>query len=78
MAKLGVTSSTADALILLSSPQVLVPKESELMGKCIDVRITEAGKHFMKAELATESRLRRPENVPPPMEQGQVSGVNQV
>ena len=46
------------------------------MGKLIQVRIVSASKHSMKAELITdESSAKRPENVPPPLSQGQVSGI---
>jgi hypothetical protein len=59
----------------LISFQVLVPKDCELMGKSVDVVITKAGKHFMKAELASNCNLRRPDNVPPPLSHGEVSGA---
>ena len=47
------------------------------MGKLVQVRILSASKHSMKAELITdESFAKRPENVPPPLSQGQVSGMH--
>ncbi|KAH3848933.1 hypothetical protein DPMN_091318 [Dreissena polymorpha] len=56
--------------------QVLVPMDKNLMGKMVTVEITETGKHFMKCNLVEEGRARRPQDVPAPLPQGQVSGVN--
>ena len=44
------------------------------MGKMVEVEIESAGKHYMHSQLVSEAR--RPENVPPPLKQGQVSGLN--
>ena len=55
--------------------QVLVPKDENLMGKLVQVKITETGKHFMKCDLLTN--ISRPD-VPLPLKKGQVSGVTMV
>lgn len=55
--------------------QVLVPKDEYLIGKLVQVKITETGKHFMKCSLL--KNVIRPD-VPLPLKQGQVSGVIQV
>lgn len=54
--------------------QVLVPKDESLLGKTFEVDIIATGKHFMKAEVVTDSQVRtvpRPLPLPP----GSVSGV---
>jgi threonylcarbamoyladenosine tRNA methylthiotransferase CDKAL1 len=53
----------------------LVPKDEYLIGKLVQVEITETGKHFMKCSLL--KNVIRPD-VPLPLKQGQVSGVIQV
>ena len=58
--------------------QVLVPKDDNLMGKMVEVDITSSGKHYLMSELVTETQVKRPENVPPPLKKGQVSGTTQV
>lgn len=55
--------------------QVLVPKDEHLLGKLVQVKITETGKHFMKCTLT--KNIVRPD-VPLPLKKGQVSGVPQV
>ena len=55
--------------------QVLVPKDEHLLGKLVEVQITETGKHFLKCALT--KNVFRPD-VPLPLKQGQVSGVSQV
>lgn len=45
------------------------------MGKLLKVKITEAGKHFMKCELIKAEDASRPEGVPEPLKKGEVSGV---
>ena len=55
--------------------QVLVPKQENLLGKMVDVRIVSAGKHFLKAELLTSGEVKRPRNVPAPLAKGQISGL---
>ncbi|XP_052775774.1 threonylcarbamoyladenosine tRNA methylthiotransferase-like isoform X2 [Mya arenaria] len=55
--------------------QVLVPKEDSLMGKLVTVEIYETGKHFLKGNLVSGEKIRRPETVPAPLKRGQVSGL---
>ena len=45
------------------------------MGHMVEVEILSAGKHFLKAEVLADKTARRPEMVPPPLVQGEVSGV---
>lgn len=47
----------------------------DFMGKKLRVKITEAGKHYMKCELVQESAVVRPAGVPEPLKKGQVSGT---
>lgn len=54
--------------------QVLVPKDENLMGKCVDVEITSAGKHYLKCRLLSMTGVHRPA-VPLPQPKGQVSGA---
>ena len=56
--------------------KVLVPKDENLMGKLVDVEITETGKHFMKCRLLGDGV--RPRDVPPPLQKGEISGVKKV
>lgn len=53
--------------------QVLVPKDENLLGKLVEVEITETGKHFMKCCLLGDAV--RPRDVPPPLQKGQISGL---
>nr|XP_033790450.1 threonylcarbamoyladenosine tRNA methylthiotransferase [Geotrypetes seraphini]XP_033790451.1 threonylcarbamoyladenosine tRNA methylthiotransferase [Geotrypetes seraphini]XP_033790452.1 threonylcarbamoyladenosine tRNA methylthiotransferase [Geotrypetes seraphini]XP_033790453.1 threonylcarbamoyladenosine tRNA methylthiotransferase [Geotrypetes seraphini]XP_033790454.1 threonylcarbamoyladenosine tRNA methylthiotransferase [Geotrypetes seraphini] len=56
--------------------QVLVPKNSEFMGKMVEVDIYEAGKHFMKGQPTSNSRVYTP-SVTKPLAQGEVSGLTE-
>lgn len=58
-----------------SYDQVLVPKDDNLMGKVVEVEITETGKHFLKCRLIDETSAIRPKSVPPPLPKGHVSGI---
>ncbi len=40
----------------------------------VDVHYISAGKHYLMAEIVTGSDLRRPDNVPPPLTPGAISG----
>jgi len=52
-----------------------VPKDANYLGKYIDVQIKTAGKHFLMSEPIIDSIIVRPDNVPAPLSQGQVSGL---
>ncbi|XP_064605868.1 threonylcarbamoyladenosine tRNA methylthiotransferase-like [Liolophura sinensis] len=54
--------------------QVLVPMKDTLLGKMVDVRIVKTGEHYLMGEVLCEKSAVRPQ-VPPPLSQGQVSGV---
>ena len=56
--------------------QVLVPKDENLLGKLVEVEITETGKHFLKCRLLGDGI--RPRDVPPPLQKGQISGLKKV
>ncbi|XP_013397048.1 threonylcarbamoyladenosine tRNA methylthiotransferase [Lingula anatina] len=56
--------------------QVLVPKEEHLLGKLVEVKIKETGKHYLIGELL-KTQAVRPEGVPPPLRQGAVSGLQE-
>ena len=58
--------------------QVLVPKDDNLMGKMVEVKITSSGKHYLMGELVEHSEVRRPATVPAPLSRGQVSGASLV
>lgn len=55
--------------------QVLVPKNENLMGKMVTVRIVETGKHFLKGQLLSDKDIVQPD-VPLPLKKGQVSGAS--
>ena len=55
--------------------QVLVPKDANLLGRMVDVDIVSTGKHYLMADLVKTGAPHRPESVPPPLQQGQVSGL---
>ena len=61
---------------ILFFTQVLVPKDENLLGKLVEVEITETGKHFMKCRLLGDAV--RPRDVPPPLQKGQISGLKKV
>lgn len=63
---------TISNLILL---KVLVPKNENLMGKMVTVRIVETGKHFLKGQLLSDKDIVQPD-VPLPLKKGQVSGAS--
>ena len=67
------------AIFLTSlSLQVLVRKdEGELMGKIVEVVITETGKHFLKGKVLKDNPVHTP-SIAPPLAKGVVSGVKQV
>lgn len=52
-----------------------MPMEGDFMGKKLTVRITEAGKHYMKCRLVDSAGASRPEGVPQPLKLGQLSGA---
>ncbi|XP_075441716.1 threonylcarbamoyladenosine tRNA methylthiotransferase [Ascaphus truei] len=54
--------------------QVLVPKEPEFMGKMVEVDIYEAGKHFMKGQPGSDSKVYTP-SITKPLRKGEVSGL---
>ena len=45
------------------------------MGKKMTVKITEAGKHYMKCSLIDDAKVERPVGVPEPLKLGQLSGA---
>ena len=51
--------------------------EGELMGKMVEVVITETGKHFLKGKVLKEEPVHAP-SIAPPLAKGVVSGVKQV
>lgn len=53
-----------------------MPMEKDFMGKKLTVKITEAGKHYMKCVLVDNEKISRPGGVPEPLKQGQVSGAD--
>ena len=58
--------------------QVLVRKdEGDLMGKMVEVVITETGKHFLKGKVLKENPVHTP-SIAPPFAKGVVSGVKEV
>ncbi len=64
--------------LTILSLQVLVRKdEGELMGKMVEVVITETGKHFLKGKVLKENPVHTP-SIAPPLAKGVVSGVKQV
>ncbi|XP_067928356.1 threonylcarbamoyladenosine tRNA methylthiotransferase-like [Watersipora subatra] len=58
-----------------SYDQVLVPMDGDFMGKKLTVRITSAGKHYMKCSLLDNCIASRPEGLPEPLKPGQLSGA---
>uniref|UniRef100_A0A8C4NF63 tRNA-t(6)A37 methylthiotransferase n=1 Tax=Eptatretus burgeri TaxID=7764 RepID=A0A8C4NF63_EPTBU len=54
--------------------QVLVPHQTELMGKMVDVDIYEVGKHYMKGRPVLNG-VFCPVSIAPPLAQGKVSGL---
>lgn len=55
--------------------KVLVPKNENLMGKMLTVRIVETGKHYLKGHLLSDKDIVQPD-VPLPLKKGQVSGAS--
>lgn len=55
--------------------KVLVPKNENLMGKMVTVRIVETGKHYLKGHLLSDKDIVQPD-VPLPLKKGQVSGAS--
>ena len=53
-----------------------MPKDEYLLGKLVDVEITETGKHYMKCRLLGDGV--RPRDVPPPLQKGEISGLKKV
>ena len=53
-----------------------MPMDGDFMGRKLTVKITEAGKHYMKCVLTGDDNVSRPEGVPEPLKKGQVSGVD--
>ncbi|NXO05303.1 CDKAL methylthiotransferase, partial [Rhinopomastus cyanomelas] len=56
--------------------QVLVPKDPQLMGKMVEVNIYEAGKHFMKGQPVSDSRVYAA-SIARPLAKGEVSGLTE-
>ncbi|KAM4689602.1 threonylcarbamoyladenosine tRNA methylthiotransferase [Discoglossus pictus] len=56
--------------------QVLVPKEKEFMGKMVEVDIFESGKHFMKGQPVSDSKVYTP-SITKPLAKGEVSGLTE-
>lgn len=54
--------------------QVLVPKNPEFMGKMVEVDIYESGKHFLKGQPVSETRVYTP-SISKPLAKGEVSGL---
>jgi hypothetical protein len=45
------------------------------MGKMLEVTIISSGKHYLMSQLVTKAQIKRPDNVPPPLKKGQISGT---
>ncbi|NP_001084956.1 threonylcarbamoyladenosine tRNA methylthiotransferase [Xenopus laevis] len=56
--------------------QVLVPKDPDFMGKMVEVKIFEAGKHFMKGQPVQDSYIYTP-SITKPLAKGEVSGLTE-
>uniref|UniRef100_T1DNI5 tRNA-t(6)A37 methylthiotransferase n=1 Tax=Crotalus horridus TaxID=35024 RepID=T1DNI5_CROHD len=56
--------------------QILVPKNSDFMGKMVEVEIFEAGKHFMRGQPVSEARVFTP-SIRRPYARGEVSGLTE-
>ncbi|NXM34441.1 CDKAL methylthiotransferase, partial [Oxyruncus cristatus] len=56
--------------------QVLVPKDTLLMGKMVEVNIYEAGKHFMKGQPVSDARVHTA-SITRPLAKGEVSGLTE-
>ncbi len=56
----------------------MVPKDDDLMGKLVEVDIISTGKHYLMGRLVEKKDAHRPENVPPPLKKGEISGISQV
>ncbi|XP_028631522.1 threonylcarbamoyladenosine tRNA methylthiotransferase [Grammomys surdaster] len=54
--------------------QVLVPKNTAFMGKMVEVDIYESGKHFLKGQPVSETRVYTP-SISKPLAKGEVSGL---
>ncbi|XP_075826097.1 LOW QUALITY PROTEIN: threonylcarbamoyladenosine tRNA methylthiotransferase [Microtus pennsylvanicus] len=54
--------------------QVLVPKNSEFMGKMVEVDIYESGKHFLKGRPVSNTKIYTP-SISKPLAKGEVSGL---
>lgn len=54
--------------------QVLVPKNPEFMGKMVEVDIYESGKHFLKGQPVSNTKIYTP-SISKPLAKGEVSGV---
>ncbi|XP_052012708.1 threonylcarbamoyladenosine tRNA methylthiotransferase isoform X2 [Apodemus sylvaticus] len=54
--------------------QVLVPKNPAFMGKMVEVDIYESGKHFLKGQPVSETRVYTP-SISKPLAKGEVSGL---
>ncbi|KAE8598060.1 hypothetical protein XENTR_v10016706 [Xenopus tropicalis] len=56
--------------------QVLVPKDPAFVGKMVEVKIFEAGKHFMKGQPVQDSYIYTP-SITKPLAKGEVSGLTE-
>ncbi|XP_037061746.1 LOW QUALITY PROTEIN: threonylcarbamoyladenosine tRNA methylthiotransferase [Peromyscus leucopus] len=54
--------------------QVLVPKNPEFMGKMVEVDIYESGKHFLKGQPVSDTKIYTP-SISKPLAKGEVSGL---
>ncbi|XP_052583831.1 LOW QUALITY PROTEIN: threonylcarbamoyladenosine tRNA methylthiotransferase [Peromyscus californicus insignis] len=54
--------------------QVLVPKKPEFMGKMVEVDIYESGKHFLKGQPVSDTKIYTP-SISKPLAKGEVSGL---
>ncbi|XP_028393941.1 threonylcarbamoyladenosine tRNA methylthiotransferase-like isoform X2 [Dendronephthya gigantea] len=80
--KVLITEESHDGIHYVSHnksyDQVLVRKdEGDLMGKMVEVVITETGKHFLKGKVLKNNPVHTP-SIAPPFAKGVVSGVKQI
>ncbi|KAK7824748.1 hypothetical protein U0070_020255 [Myodes glareolus] len=54
--------------------QVLVPKNPDFMGKMVEVDIYESGKHFLKGQPVSNTKIYTP-SISKPLAKGEVSGL---
>lgn len=54
-----------------------MPKNPAFMGKMVEVDIYESGKHFLKGQPVSETRVYTP-SISKPLAKGEVSGLTKV